>query len=190
MKTFEMATKKNKRKQLWKTAIITSCIVFVLLVSGIFALRIFSDYRSKQAKELFDATFQVAYPNVEPNKTFVNQTGIVSGYIDYSLLKNIAGVPIAFGHLEVEYGIYGTFANFGQYFPLTSGDYQYHQDSNTKLPVFYNIESLENSVGNELTFVKDMEGQLVEVAITFDRKYTFKEIEDMIPSNLKKIGIG
>lgn len=70
MKSFEIATKKNKRKQLWKTVLLASCLVFTLLVSGIFALRIFSDYRSKQAEELFDATFQVAYPNVEPNMTF------------------------------------------------------------------------------------------------------------------------
>ncbi|HFI0738335.1 TPA: anti sigma factor C-terminal domain-containing protein [Streptococcus suis] len=186
MISFEIATKKNKRKQLWKTVLLASCLVFTLLVSGIFALRIFSDYRSKQAEELFDATFQVAYPNVEPNMTFVNQTGIVSGYIDYSLLKNLAGVPIAFGHLEVEYSIYGIFSNFGQYFPLTSGDYQYHQDSNSKIPVFYNTECLDNRAGNELSFVKEMQGQLVEIAITFDRKYTFREIKDMIPSNLKK----
>lgn len=30
-----------------------------------------------------------------------------------------------------------------------------------------------------------MQGQLVEIAITFDRKYIFREIKDMIPSNLK-----
>jgi hypothetical protein len=41
MISFEIATKKNKRKQLWKTVLLASCLVFTLLVSGIFALRIF-----------------------------------------------------------------------------------------------------------------------------------------------------
>ena len=37
----------------------------------------------------------------------------------------------------------------------------------------------------ELPLVSEMKGQLVEVALTFDRPYTYSELQSMLPSNLK-----
>lgn len=184
MKTFEEVTKKSKRKNLWKTVGISSIVGIALLLSSIYALRLFSNYRSQQAQEHFNRVLQVTYPNVDVERFYVNEIGIVSGYVDYTLSKDLAGVPFAFGHLEVEYNFYGVFANFAQYFPEGSEEYYYHQDSNSKLPVFYNTKSASGS--QELPYVKEMKGQIVEVAITFDKKYTLAEIKNMVPSDLKQ----
>ncbi|HEM5030357.1 TPA: anti sigma factor C-terminal domain-containing protein [Streptococcus suis] len=184
MKTFEEVTKKSKRKNLWKTVGLSSIVGIVLLLSSIYALRLFSNYRSQQAQEHFNRVLQVTYPNVDVERFYVNEIGIVSGYVDYNLSKDLAGVPFAFGHLEVEYNFYGVFANFAQYFPEGSEEYYYHQDSNSKLPVFYNTKTTTGS--QELPYVKEMKGQLVEVAITFDKKYTLAEIRNMVPGNLKQ----
>lgn len=184
MKTFEEVTKKSKRKNLWKTVGLSSIVGIVLLLSSIYALRLFSNYRSHQAQEHFNRVLQVTYPNVDVERFYVNEIGIVSGYVDYNLSKDLAGVPFAFGHLEVEYNFYGVFANFAQYFPEGSEEYYYHQDSNSKLPVFYNTKTTTGS--QELPYVKEMKGQLIEVAITFDKKYTLAEIRNMVPNNLKK----
>ncbi|HFI0795909.1 TPA: anti sigma factor C-terminal domain-containing protein [Streptococcus suis] len=184
MKTFEEVTKKSKRKNLWKTVGLSSIMGIVLLLSSIYALRLFSNYRSQQAQEHFNRVLQVTYPNVDTSQTYVNETGIVSGYVDYTLSKDLAGVPYAFGHLEVEYNFYGLFTNFGQYFPQGSEEYLYHQDSNSKLPVFYNTKTATGS--QELSSVKEMKGQLVEVAITFDKKYTLADIKNKVPSTFKQ----
>ncbi|MCQ9242825.1 anti-sigma factor [Streptococcus suis] len=184
MKTFEEVTKKSKRKNLWKTVGLSSIVGIVLLLSSLYALRLFSNYRSQQAQEHFNHVLQVTYPNVDVERFYVNEIGIVSGYVDYNLSKDVAGVPFAFGHLEVEYNFYGVFANFAQYFPEGSEEYYYHQDSNSKLPVFYNTKTTTGS--QELPYVKEMKGQIVEVAITFDKKYTLAEIRNMVPGNLKQ----
>ncbi|HEL1583468.1 TPA: anti sigma factor C-terminal domain-containing protein [Streptococcus suis] len=184
MKTFEEVTKKSKWKNLWKTVGISSIVGIVLLLSSLYALRLFSNYRSQQAQEHFNRVLQVTYPNVDVERFYVNEIGIVSGYVDYTLSKDVAGVPFAFGHLEVDYNLYGIFANFGQYFPQGSEEYYYHQDSNSKLPIFYNTKTASGR--QELSYTKEMKGQLVEVAITFDKKYTLAEIRNMVPSNLKQ----
>lgn len=184
MKTFEEVTKKSKRKNLWKTVGISSIVGIALLLSSIYALRLFSNYRSQQAQEHFNRVLQVTYPNVDVERFYVNEIGIVSGYVDYTLSKDLAGVPFAFGHLEAEYNFNGIFANFAQYFPEGSEEYYYHQDSNSKLPVFYNTKTTTGS--QELPYVKEMKGQIVEVAITFDKKYSLTEIKNMVPSNLKQ----
>ncbi|HEM2865335.1 anti sigma factor C-terminal domain-containing protein [Streptococcus suis] len=184
MKTFEEVTKKSKRKNLWKTVGLSSIVGIVLLLSSIYALRLFSNYRSQQAQEHFNRVLQVTYPNVDVERFYVNEIGIVSGYVDYNLSKDLAGVPFAFGHLEVDYNLYGIFANFGQYFPEGSEEYYYHQDSNSKLPIFYNTKTASGR--QELSYTKEMKGQLIEVAITFDKKYTLAEIRNMVPNNLKK----
>ena len=58
-----------------------------------------------------------------------------------------------------------------------------------KYPVFYNINAKgtidTKRIPQELASVKEMPNQLVEVALTFDKAYTYKEIQQMIPSNLK-----
>ncbi|HFU4024926.1 TPA: anti sigma factor C-terminal domain-containing protein [Streptococcus suis] len=184
MKTFEEVTKKSKRKNLWKTVGISSIVGIALLLSSIYALRLFSNYRSQQAQEHFNRVLQVTYPNVDVERFYANEIGIVSGYVDYTLSKDLAGMPFAFGHLEAEYNFYGIFANFAQYFPEGSEEYYYHQDSNSKLPVFYNTKTASGS--QELPYVKEMKGQIVEVAITFDKKYSLTEIKNMVPSNLKQ----
>lgn len=184
MKTFEEVTKKSKRKNLWKTVGISSIVGIALLLSSVYALRLFSNYRSQQAQEHFNRVLRVTYPNVDVERFYVNEIGIVSGYVDYTLSKDLAGVPFAFGHLEVEYNFYGFFTNFGQYFPQGSEEYLYHQDSNSKLPVFYNTKTATGS--QELSSVKELKGQLVEVAITFDKKYTLADIKNKVPSTLKQ----
>ncbi|MBM9832248.1 anti sigma factor C-terminal domain-containing protein, partial [Enterococcus faecalis] len=64
--------------------------------------------------------------------------------------------------------------------------------TNQKIPQFYNTHAQKQSEGEviatptqELPLVKNMENQLVEVAITFDKPYTLGDINSMIPSNLK-----
>ncbi|WP_257213413.1 tetratricopeptide repeat protein [Streptococcus suis] len=65
MKTFEEVTKKSKRKNLWKTVGLSSIVGIVLLLSSLYALRLFSNYRSQQAQEHFNRVLQVTYPNVD-----------------------------------------------------------------------------------------------------------------------------
>ncbi len=44
----------------------------------------------------------------------------------------------------------------------------------------------ESEIAKELPYLREMSGQLVEVAISFDKKYSLAEIKEMIPSNLKQ----
>ncbi len=54
---------------------------------------------------------------------------------------------------------------------------------------FYNKNQIvwsESEIAKELPYLREMSGQLVEVAISFDKKYSLAKIKEMIPSNLKQ----
>ena len=65
----------------------------------------------------------------------------------------------------------------------------YSRSQFIKTPLFFNTKA-EAQDGNEkpineLPDFSKMKGQLVEVVITFDKSYSYDELKQMIPSNLK-----
>lgn len=58
-----------------------------------------------------------------------------------------------------------------------------------KLPHFFNTNAKKTGFDFQLTqdldFIPEMTGQAVEVAVTFDKPYTFSEIAELVPDNLQ-----
>ncbi|HFR3274063.1 TPA: anti-sigma factor C-terminal domain-containing protein, partial [Streptococcus suis] len=132
---------------------------------------------------------EISYPNIKHDGIKIQSTSYVSGKLYCNLYKDLAGVPMAFGQHEIYYDLFDRHYDFAQHIPGNTFKYLYDFTTNTKVPVFYNRKKSVWSVqdiANELHYLKDMSGQLVEVAISFDKKYSLAEIKQMIPSNLKK----
>ncbi|NQP15384.1 hypothetical protein HO931_08355 [Streptococcus suis] len=189
MKTFEEVTKKSKRKNLWKTIGLSSLIGFILLLIGVQTVKIIVGAR--EGREVWEQTMlmEISYPNIKHDGIKIQSTSYVSGKLYCNLYKDLAGVPMAFGQHEIYYDLFDRHYDFAQHIPGNTFKYLYDFTTNTKIPVFYNRKKSVWSVqdiANELHYLKDMSGQLVEVAISFDKKYSLAEIKQMIPSNLKQ----
>ncbi|MGQ7461772.1 anti sigma factor C-terminal domain-containing protein [Streptococcus suis] len=189
MKTFEEVTKKSKRKQVWKTVGLSSFIGFILLLIGIQTVKIIVGTR--EGREIWEQTIllEIAYPNINHDGIIIQSTSYVSGKLYFNLHKDIYGVPMAFGQHEIYYDLFDSHYDFAQHIPGNTFKYLYDHTTNTKVPVFYNRNEIvwsRSEIANELPYLRDMSGQLVEVAITFDKKYSLAEIKERIPSELKQ----
>ncbi|RSJ77033.1 hypothetical protein D8798_04235 [Streptococcus cristatus] len=189
METFEILAKKSKRKRLWKTVAISSFVSLALLLllgKGLIELAS-SNGRNLQAE--YEVMSEIAYPNVDYDSLYYTQTSYFSGTLRSDRFKDLNGVRVAYPAYEGNYSLTGSYRN-----PTSEGTYSstsgtYTRELRQKYPVFYNINAKgtkdSNSMPKELASVKEMPNQLVEVALTFDKAYTYKEIQQMIPNNLK-----
>ncbi|HFI0353217.1 TPA: anti sigma factor C-terminal domain-containing protein [Streptococcus suis] len=191
MKTFEIATKKSKKKHLWKTVGLS--ILGLLLITGatLKTLQILTANNGEKIYQEHELLSQVAYPNIEYSTYYYKATSLFAGAVHADRHKDLAGVPVAFGDYEYHYDWLGTYLNFSQDGPSYKGEIAYDRQTWSKLPLFYNTEKVDTDdfarvPSQELSLVKDMSNQLVEVAITFDKKYSFADLQTMLPQNLKK----
>ena len=189
METFEILAKKSRRKRLWKTVAIStfdSLVILGLLGKGLIEL---ASKNGQNLQKQYEIMSEIAYPNVDYDSLYYSQTSYFSGTLRSDRFKDLNGVRVAYPAYEGNYSLTGSYKN-----PTSEGTYSaksgtYTRELRQKYPVFYNINAKgtkdSNSIPKELASVKEMPSQLVEVAVTFDKPYTYKEIQQMIPSNLK-----
>lgn len=189
METFEILAKKSKRKRLWKTVAISSLVSLALLFllgKGLIEL---ASSNGRNLQKEYEVMSEISYPNVDYDSLYHNHTSLFSGTLHSDRFKDLDGVKVAYPSYEGNYSLIGAFRD-----PTAEGTYlslsgTYTRELRQKYPVFYNINAKgtidTKRIPQELASVKEMPNQLVEVALTFDKAYTYKEIQQMIPSNLK-----
>ena len=189
METFEILAKKSRRKRLWKTVAIStfvSLVILGLLGKGLIEL---ASKNGQNLQKQYEIMSEIAYPTVDYDSLYYTQTSYFSGTLRSDRFKDLNGVRVVYPAYEGNYSLTGSYKN-----PTSEGTYYtksgtYTRELRQKYPVFYNVNAKvtkdSNSIPKELASVKEMPDQLVEVAVTFDRPYTYKEIQQMIPNNLK-----
>ena len=189
METFEILAKKSKRKRLWKTVAISSFVSLALLLllgKGLIEL---ASSNGRNLQKEYEVMSEISYPNVDYDSLYHTQNSLFSGTLHSDRFKDLDGVKVAYPSYEGNYSLIGAFRD-----PTAEGTYlslsgTYTRELRQKYPVFYNINAKgtidTKRIPQELASVKEMPNQLVEVALTFDKAYTYKEIQQMIPSNLK-----
>ncbi|HEL1761860.1 TPA: anti sigma factor C-terminal domain-containing protein [Streptococcus suis] len=191
MKTFEIATKKSKKKHLWKTVGLSTLGFLLITGATLKTLQILTANNGEKIYQEHELLSQVAYPNIEYSTYYYKATSLFAGAVHADRHKDLAGVPVAFGDYEYHYDWLGRYQDFSQDGPSYKGEIAYDRQTWSKLPLFYNTEKIDTDdlatvPSQELYLVKEMSNQLVEVAITFDKKYSFGELQTMLPQNLKK----
>lgn len=197
METFEIVAKKNKKRNrnriiLWSTTVV---VVFfgIYIAARMITGKLISNQAWKVVNEV-QLVESVAFPNIETYTWSANGGDMFHGGIKGRQAKDIYGIPLDYGEYKADFGIFNI--NRGILFHANSGRYTesgatIQIENNQKVPQFYNKNVKEekgesvHEPTKELPYVKDMQNQLVEVALTFDKPYSLKEIRAMIPKNLK-----
>ena len=189
METFKIIAKKSRRKRLWKTVVISSFVSLVflgLLGKGLAEL---ASGNGRDLQKQYEVMSEIAYPNVDYDSLYYNPTSYLSGTLRSDRFKDLDGVMVDYPAYEGNYSLTGSYKNPTSEATYSSTSGTYTRELRQKYPVFYNLNAKgtkdSNSIPKELASIKEMPNQLVEVALTFDKPYTYKEIQQMIPSNLK-----
>ncbi|MED4454214.1 sigma factor regulator N-terminal domain-containing protein [Metabacillus fastidiosus] len=183
------ALKKAKRKQLLKI-IITSIIVVLLLLPILYKTGNY--FAVKSSQKLHDRLFlhnAIAEPNIQIDSQVTSNSSTFGGNIVTNRSKNINGYLVQWSTLTSSYDWLSIKIDYNELIPGSySSDtefYEYDKQTKKKVATFYHPSIQEDySVENELGEISQMENYVAEVAISFNKPYTFKEIQSKIPDNL------
>ncbi len=186
---FEKIAKKNKHKNRLKTVVISVLISLLSILLVIMGMREMTKQTSERMKERYLMISEIAYPNIDYSTWGFNASSEFTGTFYSNRFKNIDGIKVPFEDYQANYSLIVGSVNQNE--GLEEGDNNssnYTHGNLYKVPIFYNVNASAKTVSMEVTQdiskVNEMTGQAVEVAITFDKPYTYQEIKEMVPDNL------
>ncbi len=190
-KDFEKFTKKARWKK-WLKIILTSLISAVVAVFALGAgLNWYSDHLSLSYQNSTNAAAQYAWSqneNVSTTSPIQEPYGALDKEAVIATYKNIDGYHVPW---QTQNWVNGQLIN--KYGALTfSGNNAFLDSTQQKVALFYTTDEKilqsKNYVWGQPTHIADtistLKNQVAEVAVTFDKPYTYAEIQQMIPSNL------
>ncbi|MEQ9764701.1 anti sigma factor C-terminal domain-containing protein [Streptococcus sp. ZJ151] len=188
---FEKIAKKSKRKHTIKTVIYSSMLAILVLGLGGKGLTELTSRNGRRILERYEFLNNIAYPNMFYKNYYFNAAGLFSGEFQSNRVKNIDGIEVPFEPMKVKYSLTQESSHdstsMGLWDSKETGVYS--QGQQLKIPVFYNInhsytDEVDPVVTQDLNLIQKMSNQAVEVAVTFDKPYTYSEIQKMIPKNV------
>lgn len=192
--TFASVAKKSKKKNRLQT--VSLSVLAALLVLGI-GTKVLSEVTSHygcQIRDDYDMMHTIASPNVDYTSAHFQATSHFSGEFHSEQVKDLNGVPVAYAAYNEKYHLFGRTFNLNMGSPDYRGDQAYARATQMKIAQFYNVNLVVDKnddkqwtfqIAQELPLVAQMDKQLVEVALTFDKNYSYADIQSMIPDNLK-----
>ncbi|MBF6977507.1 sigma factor regulator N-terminal domain-containing protein [Streptococcus macedonicus] len=182
--------KKRKRNTLFKTVLIA--LITVLLVLGITfkGLTYITSKNGQKAYNSFERLSEIAYPNISYDSLYYQPSGQFTGKVHADRYKDINGVQIPYSSFEENYSITGTFGTSAD--ETSANNKLFDRGTRQKVPQFFNKNvkyekgEVKTTPTNDLKYVNELNNDLVEIAITFDKPYIYKDIKKMIPSSIKQ----
>lgn len=184
--------RKAKRKSLLRSAVISASAA-VLVLGGALIANLQLLYKSSD-NALRDISLfkQISRPNSYEGGYRVD-FGLLTGKLDIQTYKLIEGVPVVQGAEPYEYNVLGHFSkpaggyNLGlpdAFMKEEKLDYMrpYNPNTGEREMLFYLPDISYPRTLNELPQLEAMDpDKLVELAVSFDKAYTVKEIGAMLP---------
>ena len=196
--------KKAKRRTLIRNMAISLVVSVVVLFSGIIVNAHLAG-RSSERVVMDEYTLkEVSGPNQYVSGV-TDETGFLSGRIEFNMFKVIEGVPIPWLTKKTVYNVLPLFSfaspsgsDNGLTLSIPDSDmhkenFEYSRDYNgqngQRQMMFYIPDvNYNEKVLNDLSIVKKMnEDKLVEMAISFDKSYSLAEVQAMIPAELTQM---
>ncbi|QWU17481.1 Sigma factor regulator N-terminal [Paenibacillus sophorae] len=197
--------KKAKRRILLRNLVIiavslvSSMIVIFAILLGVFHLT------GREANKAWMDEWgymSISKPN-EYESGYKNQSGFLSGVLELDTYKIVEGVPIPWNEYWSNYQV-TNFPNFSGTYGGTGGltvtdpqmkaqGYEYYRQYNPyngqrELAFYVPGVNYNGKVLNDLSALSRMEsGKLVEMALSFDKDYSFAEVKAMLPAGVRPV---
>lgn len=188
---FKKLARRTKIKRWLITALIAlvSTAVVLLAASYLFFFRAEKNQRAMHqeinlANTLFSPNFAVKYKEYDDHRAY-------SGELTAVRTKNIDGYPVYLGTVN------GKFDAFNYWTSVHGGNFEatttikldngvFEGTSKQKIPQFYNSKVVNSTFRPtmQLADLAAMENYVGELAVTFDKSYSYEEIQEFVPDDL------
>ncbi|MDT3425969.1 hypothetical protein J2Z22_001489 [Paenibacillus forsythiae] len=195
--------KQAKRRTLIRNILISLVVSLATLTAIFIGAAHLIDYESRET--MFDeyGYMSISSPNEYLEHGFKDRRGFLSGVLELDTYKIVEGVPIPWREKWINYHVPG--------FPFTTGVHggttsleandpalkaqgyeynrKYNPDNGQRELLFYVPGADYNGkVLNEIPALRQMEsGKLVEMALSFDKGYSFAEVKAMLPAGVRPV---
>ncbi|WP_181950352.1 sigma factor regulator N-terminal domain-containing protein [Streptococcus pseudoporcinus] len=183
--------KKRRRITFLKTSLFSLLACLLALIISFKGLSSLTAKNGQKIYENYQQLAQIAYPNISYDSLYYFPSGQFTGKIHADRFKDLDGIPIPYSPYEAYYNLTGTYDSApGDAFSSKAA--LYDRGTRQKIPQFYNTQvqftknEAKTSPSQDLKQVSKMNNQIIEVAITFDKPYTYQEIKKKIPKTIKQ----
>lgn len=195
-KDFETFAKRSKRKRWLK--IIGLIVVISILV--VFAVLKGISWYSNNASSTYQTTVknanlmnEIAAPNISIKNQIEESDGLFSKTLHSDTTKNLDGIEVPWTPQDLNVDLTDVKGNNSLY---TKGSDAYTQKTSQKQALFFpskitvpeNFDNITSSWAkhptHEAASLSALTNQVAEVAVSFDKPYSYAEIQTMIPKNL------
>ncbi|MEC2074459.1 anti sigma factor C-terminal domain-containing protein [Alkalihalophilus marmarensis] len=194
VKKMEKTIKKAKRRANWKTVLITVMVLFVIIIAGSIINRNITDKLEMPVQLSAKGFHEISAPNEFIGKLERYQ-GILGGENRYTTYKIIEGKVVYTGQERYGYGLFrDEYLNrigiesphlIGKSFSEEDLQKQHYNELGQREMVFFYPFIQYKTYRNDLALLDDIgEDKVMEVALSFDQGYTFKEVQSLIPDNM------
>ncbi|WP_087973527.1 anti sigma factor C-terminal domain-containing protein [Oceanobacillus rekensis] len=190
--TFKRTVRKAKMITILRNIVITLFVVsFLVIVLGFSWLSImrWNQENAMRDVELFS---RITDPNVEELGVQNMGNGLFEGILIFERYKEIEGIPVNWSDEVATYSIFGGVSRLtGDHTPIQLTDEKdgqeryYDRDTKQRIMQFYHPEVTYNSVRDDLNNLNNFTDETqVEMAISFEEKFTPEEVRNFIPENV------
>lgn len=187
METFEILARKKRCKFTLKIWLISFLAVFGTLTALYYGCKHLATYHRDQLQHHVYNLSNIAYPNIQFDRWVTKSISPFSGTFRADRYKTIAGIEVPYESFEGAYSISQHTIDLAREDIVKSASYYTTFGLRQKYPQFFSLDAeMAEQIPphHDLAYTSQMQGQLIEVAITFDKGYTFSEIQDKIPVEL------
>ncbi|MBC1434037.1 hypothetical protein HB848_01625 [Listeria rocourtiae] len=175
--------RKSKRGRARTLIIIASfgLVVFVVLMIG--GVRLTISNSEKLDEEILNQVV-INSPNVTLGSRIKADTGMFKGQFIYKQHKDIDGYIIPWSDIIGNYGIWNADSVGRAQLNNSNGILDFVEGTGQKMMKFYKQEVSYKVLSNDVAQVSLETNRVMEMAISFDQKYTLAEIQTKVPTNL------
>lgn len=187
----EKTIKKAKRRANWKTVFITLIVLIVVAVVGLIGNREINYWLEMPVLESSDDFHEISAPDEFIGKLERYQ-GILGGENHYTTYKMIEGKVVYTGQEKYGFGLFrDEYLNrisiespsiIGDSFTETDLQKQHYNELGQREMVFFYPFLQYKTYRKDVALLNHIgKDKVMEMAISFDRGYTFKEVKSLIP---------
>ncbi|MEK3715679.1 anti-sigma factor [Paenibacillus sp. FSL R7-0333] len=194
--------KKTKRKSLIRSILISLAVSGLMLIAVFYGAAQLVDRLSSNALYSEQQYMRISSPN-EFNSGYRDNRGFLSGVLELQTYKIVDDVPVPWKNRWLNYnawwfpfttGAYGGVSNLTVEDPrMKQEGYEYYRGYNSyngqrELAFYIPGVDYGGRILNDLPELDKMnEDKRVELAVSFDKDYSFEEVEGLLPAGVKPV---
>jgi len=194
IKKMEKSIKKAKRRASWKSVFITVAVLIILIIVGTIANRNITNQLEGPILNSASGFYEISAPNKFIGK-LERYRGILGGENRYTTYKIIEEKGVYTGDGSYGYGLFRdeNLNRIGIETPILFGDsyseddlqkQRYNELGQREMVFFYPFIQYDN-YRNDINLLDDIgQEKVMEVALSFDKGYSFNEVKKMIPEDV------